>query len=93
MFSIAPVTTPGGPLFDGGEIWVWDFGTPAAFLEHGGHTWDTPHSAAGHFNLALNAKNENINALESVPEPSTFALAALGMLGLAGFTSHRRANR
>ena len=75
MFSVRPI----GPL-DGGEIWVWDKSTggPAAFLVHGGHTWDTAHDVSGHFG----GVDENINAMEAVPEPMTICLLGLGGLGL-----------
>ena len=70
MFSIAPVVDPSGNVqFDGGEIWVWDYagrGSLASFLIHGGETWDTAHSVAGHFGLT--DEYENINALEAIPE-------------------------
>jgi len=78
MFSIAPVD-----VFDGGEIWVWDFDAGfATFLFHGGETWDTAHSVTGHFGLSFTPELENINALEAVPEPATMGLLALGALTL-----------
>ncbi len=84
MFSIAPVVdTQGTVLFDGGEIWVWDYagpGSTASFLVHGGETWDTAHSVADHFGLT--DQYENINALEAIPEPATMSLLALGGVAL-----------
>ena len=60
MFSIDPIEQAG---LDGGEIWVWDGSqTPASFLKHGGHTWDTKFPVQKTFNTS----SENINALESV---------------------------
>ena len=60
MFSIDPIEQAG---LDGGEIWVWDGNqTPASFLKHGGHTWDTKFPVQKTFNTS----SENINALESV---------------------------
>ena len=73
IFSIAPV----GP-FDGGEIWVWDAVNPAAFLNHGGHLWDTAFDVMGTFGL----NNENVNAIEAVPEPATISLLGLGAVAL-----------
>ena len=82
MFSIAPVTGPAGVAFDGGEIWVWDFGAPAFFLFHGGEFWDTPHDVTGHFFPALAGTGlfENINALEAVPAPGAIVLIGLGAM-------------
>ncbi len=51
-------------LLDGGEIFVYDQSTGnSAFLEHGGHLWDT------NFNVmkTFGTTSENINALEAVP--------------------------
>ena len=78
MFSIRPI----GP-FDGGEIWVWTKGAGlAAFLVHGGEVWDTAHSVTGHFSGYGITVDENINALEAIPEPTTICLLGLGGLGL-----------
>jgi len=86
LFSIAPIrTVAGGLVYDGGEIWVWD-GSPnstAAFLNHGGHVWDTAFDVRATFGV----QSENINALEAVatiiPEPASLALLALGLGALA----------
>jgi hypothetical protein len=91
LFSVMPIDanldgiiTPninGGDI-DGGEIWSWQFGQAAQFLNHGGHLWDT----AFNVRQATGAVNENIDALEAVavPEPSTFlSLLTLGSLGAA----------
>ncbi|NCS13136.1 MAG: PEP-CTERM sorting domain-containing protein [Microcystis aeruginosa G13-09] len=91
LFSVMPIDanldgiiTPninGGDI-DGGEIWSWQFGQAAQFLNHGGHLWDT----AFNVRQATGAVNENIDALEAVatPEPSSFlSLLALGTLGAA----------
>jgi len=72
LFSIEPLAP-----FDGGEIWVWSFGSPATFLSHGGHLWNT----AFNVKTAFGVDSENINALEAVPEPATLSLLALGCLG------------
>ncbi|MBD2620415.1 PEP-CTERM sorting domain-containing protein [Microcystis flos-aquae FACHB-1344] len=98
LFSVMPIDanldgiiTPninGGDI-DGGEIWHWQFGQAAQFLNHGGHLWDT----AFNVRQATGAVNENIDALEAVasshngpriPEPSTvISLLTLGTLGAA----------
>ncbi len=87
MFSIAPVVDATGAVrYDGGEIWVWEFGQPAQFLKHGGHAWDTAFDVAG----LLGTNTENIDALEAVgvPEPASLALLAVG--AIAAVTTHRR---
>jgi hypothetical protein len=74
MFSIAPIPNPeGGDFYDGGEVWVWEHGQPAQFLNHGGHLWNT----AFNVGAAFGVQTENIDALEAVgvPEPGTAALA------------------
>ena len=74
MFSIAPIPNPeGGDFYDGGEVWVWNHGQPAQFLNHGGHLWNT----AFNVGAALGVQTENIDALEAVgiPEPGTMVLA------------------
>ena len=74
MFSIQP----GGP-FDGGEIWLWQYGGQwASFITHGGERWDTGHPVGPHFGDAT----ENVNALEGVPEPASMLLLAFGGLGV-----------
>jgi hypothetical protein len=92
IFSIRPLVVPGTPFaFDGGEIFVYDNPTtPTMFLDQGGYVWDTAFDVMGTFNLA----HENVDALEAVgqfvPEPASCALAALGMLGVAGLMGRRR---
>lgn len=82
LFSIAPV----GP-FDGGEIFVMDVDTlTATYLDHGGHLWDTDFDVMGAFDV----DNENINAIEAIPEPCTSLLVAIGALVLL---RHRRLAR
>jgi len=84
MFSIAPISN-----FDGGEIWVWTVGAgPATYLVHGGEVWDTAHDVTAHFSGYGYTVNENINALEAVPEPTTMML-----LGLSGMALLRRRKR
>lgn len=82
-FSVAPVFDDfGGIVLDGGEIFVLDLSTlTAQFLFHGGHLWDTDFDVMNTFGLA----NENINAIEAVPAPSTFVL-----LALAGLATRKR---
>jgi hypothetical protein len=71
MWSVRPITVAadgGSPAItlDGGEIFVGDcLGTPAAFLTHGGHLWDTAFPVATTFGLG----SENVNALEAVARP------------------------
>ncbi len=98
-FTIDPITrTDGTTVFDGGEIFTWDFDfsalapppVPAAFLKHGGHLWDTAFPVMGTFMTAT----ENVNGIESVfeviPEPSSVMLAVIGLLSLAGYRRRRR---
>ncbi len=76
MFSIRPL----GP-FDGGEVWEWNpmlDGPAAPFLFHGGHLWDTAYPIATTFGVA----NENIDALEVLPEPTSLAFVSLIGMGL-----------
>lgn len=68
IFTIEAVET-----FDGGEIWVYNYGEDyAEFLQHGGITWNTNNEVGNLFGVGT----EEINALEALPEP--------GMLGLMG---------
>lgn len=89
LFSVAPITGPNGSvIYDGGEIWNWEFGSPAQFLDHGGHLWDTAFDVMGTFGSV----SENIDALEAVggvPEPTSLLLGTLGMVCL-GIGSRRR---
>jgi hypothetical protein len=72
--------------FHGGEIWVWKFGSPASFLQHGGVTWDSFNQPGLLFNwvdLAGGGITNDINALEAIliiPEPSSMMLLMLGLL-------------
>lgn len=77
MFSVR-ANIDGGGTFDGGEVWVWTSGSPAAFLDHGGVTWDTANSVGALFGVPT----EEIDALEAVPEPATLSVLGL-MSGLA----------
>jgi hypothetical protein len=92
LYSIRPLAVPGTPIaFDGGEIFVYTGpNAPTKFLDHGGHLWDTAFDVMGTFQL----QHENVDVLEAaatfVPEPGTCALAALGLLGVAGVVGRRR---
>ena len=46
----------------------------------------TARSSGGELNFG-----DDLDALDIVPEPSSFALAALGLVGLLGFARRRRA--
>ncbi|MEQ8211650.1 MAG: PEP-CTERM sorting domain-containing protein [Lacipirellulaceae bacterium] len=89
MFSLAPIMDPTGAIiYDGGEIWTWEFGSPAQFLDHGGHLWDTAFDVRGTFG----SESENIDALEAVggvPEPTSLLLGAMGLACL-GISRRRR---
>jgi hypothetical protein len=92
LFSVSENLSAGGN-YHGGEIWVWDFGSPASFLVHGGVTWDTLNQPALHFGWGgVNPFEINdINALEAifvVPEPSILALLLVGLI--AGIGRSRR---
>ena len=82
MFSIEPIINADGTVrYDGGEIWVWEFGQAAQFLKHGGHTWDTAFDVAS----ALGINTQNIDALEAagaVPEPTSMILGMAGLLAV-----------
>jgi hypothetical protein len=96
LFSIEPIsfaTTNGVvTLFDGGEIWTYTIGSlvPAAFLDHGGHLWNTPFDVKGSFGV----DSEDVDALEAVamtPVPEAGTMAAAGVLAvLAGAHVWRR---
>ena len=87
-FTIDPIVNPtdGSVVFDGGEIFTWDFSslgpTPgASFLSHGGHLWDTAFPVMATFGTA----SENVNGIESVsaiPEPSSILCIGVVALGL-----------
>lgn len=88
LFSIAPITAPDGTVvFDGGEVWEWDGLAPATFLKQGGYTWDTAFDVMGTFGT----RSEDVTVLEAVPvpEPSTFAAGALGLLTLGAVMRRR----
>lgn len=77
LFSIAPLFDATGSilLYDGGEIWRWNFDDGpmgAAFLNHGGYVWDTQNSVSAIFGTL----DENIGGLEAVPEPALTAAVA-----------------
>ena len=86
VFSIRPYTDATGLAFDGGEIWHWDGkAAQAAFLNHGGHLWDTAFDVRGTFGV----NDENVASIEAVPEPASLALMA-GSLGLLAIIVRRR---
>jgi len=86
LFSIAPIAG----IFDGGEIWTWSSGAAvAAFLNQGGHVWDTIHCVVCEYDSVT----ENINALEavsSVPVPAAVWLFGSGLLGLIGVARRKK---
>ena len=74
MFSVAPIQDLGG-----GEIFVLNLVSGAAiYLNHGGHLWDTNFNVIAAFNVV----NENVNAIEAVPEPATAVLLGFGLLAV-----------
>jgi PEP-CTERM motif len=85
LFTVAENTQ-----FHGGEIWVWDFGSQATFLKHGGVTWDTANLPGLIFNWvdpATGGITNDIDALEAiliVPEPGSFALLLVGLIATCG---------
>jgi hypothetical protein len=90
LFSVSENLSAGGP-YHGGEIWVWDFGSPASFLVHGGVTWDTLNQPALLFNWGVGTGSlfelNDINALEAifvVPEPSSYVLLLVGLIAGLG---------
>jgi hypothetical protein len=88
LFTVAENQSVGGQ-FHGGEIWVWDFGSPATFLVHGGVTWDSLNQPALLFGWGGNPGDpiNDINALEAifvVPEPSSFMLLLVGLIAAFG---------
>jgi hypothetical protein len=100
MFTIDPIDldgdgkiTPNAIDIDGGEIFTYKRGDPmAAYLNHGGHLWNTAFNVQGTFSTA----SENVNALEAVstvPEPTSILLLGFGLAGLAGYVLHRRRNK
>ena len=94
-FTIDPISdSTGGVIFDGGEIFTWDFVLPgpagaAAFLFHGGHFWDTAFPVMTTFGTPT----ENVNGIEAVqeiPEPSSLVLTLLALLSLSGYGRRRK---
>ncbi len=86
LFSVSENQSLGGS-FHGGEIWVWNFGSAATFLVHGGVTWDTLNQPSLIFGWGGNPGDpiNDINALEAifvVPEPSSIVLIAVGLIVL-----------
>ncbi len=81
LFTVQENQSAGGP-FHGGEIWVWNFGSPATFLNHGGVLWDSVNQPAALFGWGGQFRND-IDALEAIfeiPEPSSCALLLLGLV-------------
>lgn len=82
-------TVEENPMFHGGEIWVWDFGSPANFLLHGGILWDSINQPAGIFGWGspTGGVPNDINALEAifvVPEPSSTIILLLSCVLCCG---------
>jgi len=82
MFSIHHLSLGGTTVFDGGEIWVWDYMDrtlgAADFLSHGGHLWDTAFDVAGTFGMMC----DEVDALEAVGMPESGTWLAGGSLSL-----------
>jgi hypothetical protein len=70
------VRTAGG--WTGGEIVHFPFGGPAAFLIHGGHSWDTSFVLSSVF--PVDDIDREVDAIEAAPEP----FAQLPLLSLPG---------
>jgi hypothetical protein len=76
IFSVRAISG----LFDGGEIWTYQYGDDKAqFLRNGrvgGEqiTWNTAFNVKQYFGV----NSEDIDALEALPEPATVGLLALG---------------
>ena len=84
IFSIMPISG-----FDGGEVWVWECGSEAKFLNFGGHAWDTAFDVRNAFGVL----SENIDALEvvgTIPEPSGLSLCFASVLMLHLIRSRNR---
>jgi hypothetical protein len=67
--------------WDGGEIVHWRNGTPATFLSHGGHPWDTAFSVA----VALGTGIEEIDGLEAAAPYTAVSPASTGVPALSSW--------
>jgi hypothetical protein len=78
IFSLRSTTS-----VDGGEIVHWRNGSPATFLSHGGHAWDTAFVVAAAFGLPVGS--EDVDALEAAPAGQVAAPATpMPVVGPAG---------
>lgn len=82
------------PQFHGGEIWVWNSGSPATYLNHGGITWDTANQPGLIFGWTDSSGlvTNDVNAMEAileVPEPGCFVMLILGLVGVFGYSRQR----
>lgn len=105
IFSINQIVDPAdldGYYATGSELFVIEAtaaGLTAGYLDHGGHTWSHSYTlgAMGFFDAGGQEVGYiDINAIEAigesvVPEPSSIALVAIGLVALAG--GYRRRTR
>jgi hypothetical protein len=86
LFSIR-----GAGGWTGAEIVHLRFGSPASFLFHGGHDWDPSFVLASAF--PVESSDQEVDAIEAVPEPGTLLVLACGSLLLRRLDARRRRRR